>query len=101
MHASKCYDLQHFEACMCQNAIIYITLKHACAKMLLFTALRSLMMPISYDLLGIPFVFCQCRASMSWKATGDPTGPRGAQWSEEGPRVANGGSKGAQILARH
>ena len=73
---------------MFQHAIVYSPLRHVCVKMLLFTALRSLMMPIPYYLLCIPFVLCQCRASnlmmMSPSALGGPK-PEGGPAQAEGP----------------
>ena len=51
MHVPKCYYLQHFEACMCQNAIIYSTSEPHDADLLLFAmhSIRLLLVPSQYS----------------------------------------------------
>ena len=50
MYVPKCYYLQHFEACMCQNAIIYSTSEPHDADLLLFArhSIRLFVVPSQY-----------------------------------------------------
>ena len=50
MHAPKCYYLQHFEACMFPNAIIYSTSQLHDADILLFArhSIRLFVVPSQY-----------------------------------------------------